>query len=137
MSLLGFQLPTDTGTLPAKINLGSFMLVFMSSVHPLRPQNVYSLVDTKQRDFSTPKPQLLSCNLIGPYANQLYVLKEIKYFINPNSECAVNDVNDPHLASILKTFSAVLETPVLLLDEDQTLGFSIKGPFDLDSIATS
>ena len=94
------------------------------------------MVDTKQRDFSTPKPQLLSCNLIGPYANQLYVLKGIKYFINPNSECAVNDVNDPHLASILKTFSAVLESPVLLLEEDQNLGLSIKGPFDLDSIAT-
>lgn len=135
MSVLGFQLPTSTGTLPAQLKLGSFRLVFMSSVHPLRPQNVYSLVDTKQRDFMTDKPQLLSCNLVGPFGNQLYFLKQIRYFTNEKGECVIKDLSDPYLANVLKSFSDALDSPVLRLQQDEIHGYTVEGLFDLNHIA--
>lgn len=134
MLSIGFHLPTNKGFLPAKLQLGPFILAHVRSIHPLLPQSVYSLVDTRERDFSTQKPQLLSCNLIGPYANEIYVLKGINYFTNQDHDCAVKDVNDPHLSNILNTVSNVLNSTVLLLDGDEDTGFQIEGAFELDAL---
>lgn len=135
MSVLGFQLPTHTGKLPAQLKLGSFRLVFMSSINPLCPQNIYSLVDTNERDFMTDKPQLLSCNLVGPFGKQLYFLKQLKYFTNQKGECVIKDLSDPYLASVLKSFSDALDSPVLRLQQDEIHGYTVEGLFDLNDIA--
>ena len=121
-TFLGLQIPTDTGRLPSRGTIGNYHLAYMSEVHPLLQQVVYGVSSDGVRDFTTANTQLLSFNLIGPYEDQYYTLKNIKYFSNAANDYVRLTINDQFLNPILKHISELFGSQILLLEGELLQG---------------
>ncbi|MCU4578438.1 hypothetical protein KTJ34_13490 [Acinetobacter courvalinii] len=119
---LGLKISTDTGRLPSGVKIGNYHLAFMEQIHPFLQQVVYGVSSGGERDFTTANPQLLSFNLIGPYEDQHYTLKNIKYFSNAANDYVYPTSNDQFLNPILKHISELFGSQILLLEGELLQG---------------
>lgn len=121
-TFFGLQIPTDTGRLPSRGKIGNYHLAFMEQIHPFLEQVVYGVSSGGVRDFTTANPQLLSFNLIGPYEDQHYTLKNIKYFSNAKNDYVRLTTNDKYLNLILQHISELFRSQILLLEGEPLQG---------------
>lgn len=129
MECLGFQIKSENGKLPTKKEFGSFILTFSSTIHPLRPQSLYSLMDRSEINIHSTQPQLISYSLAGPYSNELYVLVDAKYYSNQLKDYVTVNKTNPNRKAILKKMENVLGQQILLLEGDFDQDFSVKGMY--------
>lgn len=121
-TFLGLQIPTNMGRLPSSLKIGNYHLAHMSQIHQLLPQVIYGVTSCEERNFATNNPQLLEFNLIGPYGDQYYTLKNIRYFSNAKNDYVYPNINDEYLNPILKHIAELFGSQILLLEGDPLQG---------------
>ena len=125
MRCLGFKFQTQDGHLPARSEWGSYLLVFMNQFFSMSLQNRYSLVDRRPTiDRSSTQPQDISCSLVGPYGDGLYVVLDLKYYSNSVKDHVKMEPNDTHRTDLLRHLTNIFGGDLIVLEGEFREGFS-------------